>query len=205
MAYPQNLINIYDCPKKLYVMGNIENLRRRCIAIVGTRNCTSNGAHNSKTIAYNLAKKDYVIVSGLAKGIDSFAHIGALCAKGRTIAVLGHGLDKIYPSENRELAKRIIQNDGTIITEYDTSTKIKKENFVKRNRIISGLSNDVIVIEAGQKSGALITAKYALEQGRNVMAIPGNINKKNSIGTNELIKNGAQILYSFANCNIIYG
>lgn len=203
LSYPNYLYNICDRPKKLHVLGNIENLRERCIAIVGARNCTTYGEIAAKKLAYVLAQKGYVIVSGLARGIDSYAHIGALMAKGKTIAVLGHGLNTIYPSINKELAKKIIYNDGTIITEYDLHSKIQKVNFRKRNRIISGLCSSVIVVEATKKSGSLITANFALEQGRSVYAVPGNIDNPNSEGTNDLIKNGAQILYSFSNCNII--
>lgn len=178
-------------------------MRENCVAIVGSRNCTKQGAYYAKKLSYILAKKNYVIVSGLARGIDSYAHIGALEANGRTIAVLGHGLNKIYPRENKELAKRIVFSKGTLVTEYDLYSKLEKENFAKRNRIISGLANSIIVVEARNKSGALITANYGLEQGRNIFAVPGNIDNSNYRGTNELIKNGAQILYSFLNCNII--
>ena len=196
ITYPQNLYNIKDRPKKIYALGNIENLRRNCVTIVGCRKCTENGGHIAKKIAYNLAKKNYVIVSGLARGIDSYAHIGALHAKGRTIAVLGNGLNKIYPIENSNLAKDILANEGTLISEYDFNSPIKKENFARRNRIISGLSMNTIIVEAGKRSGALITANYAIEEGRNVYCVPGRIDKENSRGTNELIKNGAKILYS---------
>lgn len=203
MAYPYTLFSVYKKPKKIYVLGDIENLRRKSVAIVGKRECSNYGAETAKKIAYSLAKKNYVIVSGLAKGIDSFAHLGALNAGGRTIAVLAHGLNKIYPSVNTKLAKQIIYNGGTLITEYKIDTKIIRENFIQRNRIISGLTSATIVVEADRKSGALITANFALEQGKDVYAVPGNITSTNSIGTNELIKNGAQILYSNLNCNII--
>ncbi|MBR3325214.1 MAG: DNA-processing protein DprA [Clostridia bacterium] len=203
MEYPFGLYNIFNRPKFLYVLGNAENLRRKCIAIVGSRKCSKKGAKNAEKLAFNLAKKNYVIVSGLARGIDTFAHIGALKAKGKTIAVLGNGLNKIYPQGNTELAKRIIHNGGTIISEYSLKTKIEKNNFSKRNRIISGISSKVIIVEAKKKSGALITANYALEQGKDIYALPGNITSENYIGTNELIKNGAQILYSCSICNII--
>ncbi len=156
----------------MFVLGNIENLRRNCVAIVGSRDCTKYGKDISKSIAFNLAKANNVIVSGLAKGVDSFAHIGALEAKGKTIAVLGHGLDRIYPKQNYVLAKRIIYEGGTIVTEYESNSKINKENFIKRNRIISGLSRSVIIVEAKQKSGALITANFALNQGRDIFAVP---------------------------------
>ena len=128
------------------------------------------------------------------KWIGKAAHLGALLANGKTIAVLGTGLNKIYPYENTELARRIIRSNGTIISEYSLNDKIQRDNFAYRNRIISGLSNDVIVVEANEKSGALITAEYALLQGKNVYAVPGNINNQNSSGTNRLIKDGAKIL-----------
>lgn len=203
LAYPDSLNGIYKKPQRLYVLGDVENLRRKCITIVGTRNCSKYGAEASKRIAYCLAKNNYVIVSGLAKGIDTFAHIGALNAHGRTIAVLAHGLNEIYPRINTELAKKILYNGGTIITEFELNTPIVPKNFIQRNRIISGLSSATIVVEAGKKSGALITANFALEQGKEVFAVPGSIQSRYSMGTNELIKNGAQILYSNSICNII--
>lgn len=203
MSYPYNLYNIIDRPKKIYVIGNIENLRRKAVTIVGSRKCTKKGAYHARKLAYNFAKNNYVIVSGLAKGIDSFAHIGALNAGGRTVAVLGSGLDKIYPLENSELAKKILYSNGTIISEYPLNSKIYKENFVRRNRIISGLSSKVVIVEARKNSGALITSNFALDQGKSVYAIPGKITDLNYLGTNDLIKNGAKILYSCSICNII--
>ena len=185
IRYPRLLKKLDDRPKTIYALGNIGNLNNKCIAIIGSRECTS---------YYFYAKRGYVIVSGLAKGIDSSAHLGALLANGKTIAVLGTGLNKIYPYENTELARRIIRSNGTIISEYSLNDKIQRDNFAYRNRIISGLSNDVIVVEANEKSGALITAEYALLQGKNVYAVPGNINNQNSSGTNRLIKDGAKIL-----------
>lgn len=132
-------------------------------------------------------------MSGLAKGIDTYAHIGALKANGKTIAVLGHGLNKIYPRENRSLAIEILKSGGTIVTEYDVLEKIRPENFPKRNRIISGLSESTIVIEAKEKSGSLITANLAIDQGRRLYSVPGNIYWENSKGTNDLIKQGAEL------------
>ena len=137
------------------------------------------------------------IVSGLARGIDKFSHIGALEAKGSTIAVIGNGLDDIYPYENKNLSERILENDGLIVTEYIIGTKPSRLNFPARNRIISGLSEAVVVVEAKEKSGALITADFGLEQGKEVCAVPNNIYNKNSKGTNELIKQGASLITGY--------
>lgn len=186
--------NLDDKPKIIYALGNIDNLNKKCVAIIGSRECTSYGKKITQLISYFYAKKGYVIVSGLAKGIDTSAHIGALLAGGRTIAVFGTPLNKIYPYENTELARKIISANGTIISEYSLNDKIKRDNFAYRNRIISGLCSDIIVVEAKEKSGALITAEYALQQGKNVYAVPGNVNNPNSFGTNKLIKDGAKIL-----------
>lgn len=192
--YPPNFKNIYDSPKKIYLIGNKDLLYQKGIAIVGARDATQYG----KKIAYNLAKElseqNIVIISGLAIGIDSYAHKGSL-EKG-TIAVLGSGIDNIYPKENLELAREIIKNKGCIISEYPLGTKPERLHFPQRNRIISGLSYGVVVIEASKKSGALITAEFALEQGKEVFAVPGDINKKQSEGTNQLIKDGAILLTS---------
>lgn len=190
-GFPDLLKQIYDCPKKLYYLGNANNLNKSCVAIVGTRNSSKIGEMTARNIAYYFAKKGYVIISGLAEGIDKNAHIGALEANGKTIAVLGHGLNMIYPYSNRELAKKIIKNDGTLVTEYSTEEKIEKLNFANRNRIISGLSIATIVVEAKAKSGALITADFALEQGREVFAVPGRITEKNHDGCNMLLMEGA--------------
>lgn len=185
----------------MYVLGNAEILRRKIIAIVGSRECTSYGKKAAETIAYNLSKQDIVIISGLAKGIDAYAHIGALKAKGKTIAVMAHGLDMIYPRENREIAKEIIINGGAIISEYPIGVRPKPEQFVKRNRIISGMSQGVIIVEAKERSGALITANYAIEQGKNLYAVPGSIFSDNSNGTNKLISKGAEIVTGDFNIN----
>ena len=189
--YPMLLRQIYDPPKFLYVLGNVNILNNLSVAIVGCREASQYGKSCAKYFAYNLAQQEINIVSGLAKGIDSFSHIGAIDTKGKTIAVIGSGLDVIYPKENEILAKQILANGGTIISEYPLGTKPNKNNFPARNRIISGLSRGVIIVEAKEKSGSLITANFALEQGREVFAVPGNINSINSIGTNNLIKDGA--------------
>ncbi len=205
--YPQKLKEIYDPPISLYIKGNKGILNDKNISIIGCRECTEYGKIAAKYFSYNLAKKNINIVSGLAKGIDSYAHLGCLathqenknCEKnnyicGRTIAVVGNGLDMIYPKENIELANEIIKREGAIISEYPCGTKPDKMNFPARNRIISGISSGIIVVEAKEKSGTLITVDFALEQGREVFVVPGNINSINSIGTNELIKQGAQLV-----------
>ncbi len=151
----------------------------------------------ARYFSYNLAKQGKTIISGLAKGIDSFAHIGALQANGKTIAVIGSGLSNIYPKENIYLAREIVKRKGLVLSEYPLETKPKKENFPARNRIISGLSKAVIVVEAKEKSGSLITVDFALEQGREVYAVPGNIKSCNSIGTNNLIKEGAKCITNY--------
>lgn len=189
--YPELLKQIYDPPKCLYVMGNLEILNTPSLAIVGCRETTEYGKKAATYFAYNLAKQGITIVSGLAKGVDSFSHIGALQAEGKTIAVLGSGLDIIYPKENNQLAKKIIEKGGAIISEYPLGTRPLQEHFPARNRIISGISQAVLVVEAKEKSGSLITADFAMEQGKEVYAVPGNINSLNSIGTNNLIKDGA--------------
>ncbi len=193
LDFPILLSEIANCPKKIYVVGNIQILRRKAISIVGTRNPTEYGKIASEKIAYNLAKENIIIVSGLAKGIDSYAHIGALKAKGKTVAVVAHGLDTIYPKENYELARQIVLNGGCIVSEYPIGTRVQAKNFPERNRIISGLSEGTIVVEAKERSGALITANFALEQGRTVYAVPGSIFSENSKGTNKLIKQGAEL------------
>lgn len=194
--YSKLLKEIYDPPISLYIRGNKEILNNESIAIVGCRDVSEYGKKASKYFAYNLAKKNINIVSGLAKGVDSYSHIGAVAAKGKTIAVLGSGLDTIYPNENKILVDEIIKSGGAIISEYPIGTKPEKMNFPARNRIISGMCEKILVVEAKNKSGTLITVDFALEQGRNVYVVPGNINSENSVGTNNLIKQGAKI----ANC-----
>ena len=190
----RKLNNIQNKPIVLYAKGNLKNINNESVAIVGSRMASIYGKKNSYYFSYELAKRNVNIVSGLAKGIDSYSHIGALKAKGKTIAVIGCGIDKIYPKENEKLYHEILKNDGLIISEYIVGTKPEKTNFPRRNRIISGISDAVIVVEAGAKSGSLITANYAINQGKEVWAIPGNINLANSAGTNELIKDGANVL-----------
>lgn len=190
--YPSKLKNIYDAPAILYVKGNKEVLDKESIAIVGCRDCSFYGRCVAEKIAYELSKNNIVTISGLAKGIDSFAHKGSIRAKEKTIAVLGNGLDIIYPQENQNLYNEIIYYGGAIISEYIVGTKPERMNFPARNRIVSGLSSGIVVVEAKEKSGTLITVDFGLEQGKNIFAVPGNITSQNSIGTNKLIKEGAK-------------
>lgn len=194
--YPDSLKFIDNRPVFLYIRGNIENLYEDCIAIVGSRNASIYGRNVARKIARELADRNINIVSGLAAGIDKFAHLGALESKtGKTIAVLGTGIsdNEIYPFENKKLFENILESKGTIISEFKLGTKPLKYNFPLRNRIISGLSTKLIVVEAAKNSGSLITADFALEQGKDIYAVPGNITSENSVGTNELIKQGAYL------------
>ena len=170
--YPKKLRNIYDPPVVLYVKGNASIIDNLSIAIIGSRICSNYGKEVAKQFAYNLSKHNINILSGLARGIDTYAHIGAIQAKEITIAVMGNGLDIIYPEENRKIYDDIIKNNGAIISEYIVGTKPEKLNFPARNRIVSGLSEGILVVEANKKSGAFITVDFALEQGKNIYAIP---------------------------------
>jgi len=193
-GYPEYLRNIYDPPLILYMKGNMLK-QDKYLAVVGSRRATSYGLNMAEIISQELSKCGITVVSGMARGIDTYAHRGALSAKGRTVAVLGCGLDIVYPYENKKLMKEIIEN-GACISEFLPGTKPLAGNFPARNRIISGISLGVIVIEAGEKSGSLITANFALEQGREVFALPGNVSSLNSTGTNRLIKEGAKMVTS---------
>lgn len=193
--YPERLKTIFDYPLVLYVKGNIKILSNDLtIAIVGTRHNSIYGQLQAEKIGYALAQYGFCVVSGLARGIDTYAHQGALKSKaGKTIAVLGNGLKNIYPPENKKLADRICEN-GAIISELPFATPPHKMNFPTRNRIISGLSLGVIIIEAPLRSGALITADFALEQGREVFALPGKVDNPSSRGCHYLIKQGAKLI-----------
>ena len=193
--YPEHLKSIYNCPKVLYIKGEIKEEDSLSISIVGSRKATAYGRWAAAKFAEELAAMGITIVSGMAKGVDTVAHLGAIQAKGRTLAVLGSGVDVIYPKSNRQLYSNISSN-GAVISEFPPGTQPLQYNFPQRNRIISGLSLGVIVIEAGEKSGSLITAHHAVEQGKDVFALPGNINSVYSKGTNLLIKDGAKILIS---------
>ena len=192
--YPELLKHIYNSPINLYIRGNKDILNTKSIAIVGCRDASNYGITNATKFSYNLSESGFNIVSGLARGIDSCAHLGAIQAGGKTTAVLGNGLDFIYPRENTKLAKQILDCGGAIISEYPLGTKPDKMNFPARNRIISGMCKGILVVEAKEKSGTMITLDFALEQGRDVFAIPGNIDSKKSIGTNEIIKQGAKLV-----------
>jgi len=189
--YPFLLKEIVDPPLILYVKGNFSSSSKHLISIVGSRKCTKYGQTVAQKFAASFAQAGITVVSGLALGIDSAAHKGAIDAKGKTFAVIGSGLNRIYPASNKRLAERIFNGYGAVISEFPFGTEPKPFNFPFRNRIISGLSYATIVVEAARKSGSLITARLAAEQGRDVFAVPGNITSKMSEGTNMLIKDGA--------------
>ena len=189
-AYPRRLNEIANPPPVLYLRGDLTADDEWAVAIVGTRRITAYGRQIAERIAAHLAAAGVTVVSGLALGVDTVAHQAALDAGGRTLAVLGSGVDRIYPARNRKLAERIIEN-GALLSDYPPGTPPEASNFPPRNRIISGLSLATVVVEAGEKSGALITADFAAEQGRDVFAVPGNVLAPQSRGTNRLIQNGA--------------
>ena len=188
--YPALLKEIRDFPRVLFYKGNIDLINSRCAAVVGSRKTTQYGRTTAGMIAGKLAEKNIVIVSGMAKGIDTCAHKGALAVSGNTIAVLACGMDICYPKENQELKKEI-EERGLLISEYHPGTPPERYFFPQRNRIISGLSEITVVVQAGSSSGALITAELAAEQGREVFAVPGNIDSRYNLGNNKLIKEGA--------------
>jgi DNA processing protein len=194
--YPPRLKEIYDYPLIIYVRGSLLPQDEWCLAVVGTRRATIYGRQVTEEIVADLARSRITIVSGLAKGIDSIAHHSALDAGGRSIAVFACGLDIVYPSENANLARSIIQQ-GALISEYPLGTRPKADNFPRRNRIMSALSLGVLVVEAGETSGALITTNYAVEQNREVFAIPGSILSPASRGTNHLIQEGAKLVRDY--------
>lgn len=191
--YPRRLREIDQPPPVLYVRGGLSLEDEWAVAVVGTRRVTPYGRQITEQVATTLAHSGVTVVSGLAHGVDAIAHQAALNAGGRTVAVLGCGVDRIYPPENRHLAERILEH-GALLSDYAPGTPPEAVNFPPRNRIISGLSMAVVVIEAGERSGALITAEFSAEQGREVFAVPGNINAPQSAGTNRLIQQGAHPL-----------
>jgi DNA processing protein len=192
--YPPNLLNIYDRPAFLFILGRLPK-DMIPVAIVGSRNASAYGRYTADRLSRELALRGITIVSGMARGIDSCAHRGALAVRGNTVAVLGSGLDVIYPLENRKLFEAISQN-GAVLSEYPPGTQPIPYHFPARNRIISGISYGVAVVEAGAKSGSLISASLAMEQGRDVFAVPGAIDSAHSRGTNSLIKQGAKLIDS---------
>lgn len=188
--YPETLRHISNPPKKLYCIGDLMLLQRRCVAVVGSRRYSLYGQQTAMMIGRFLGKTKLAVVSGLAGGIDTFAHTGVLDVDGKAVAVLGTGVNRIYPQKNRDLYRRI-QEGGLAISEYEPEFKGSKYSFPARNRILSGISESVVVVEAGVGSGALITAQFANEQGKSVYAVPGNISSQFSMGTNLLIRDGA--------------
>ncbi len=194
-SYPYLLREIADPPITLYVKGDWQAcFDAPSIAVIGSRRCSTYGENASEMLARDLAERGICIVSGLARGIDTAAHRGAIRGKGKTIAVLGTGIDNVYPKENTKLVDEILAGGGAIVSQFPLETPPLKENFPYRNRIISGLSYGVLLIEASERSGSLITARLAMEQNREVLAVPGNITSKNSFGTNYLIKSGAKLV-----------
>lgn len=194
--YPKNLKTIHYPPPVLYFKGTIVKADKNSISIVGSRKATYYGKMVAEKLSKDLTLAGLTIISGMARGIDTAAHKGALSVNGRTIAVFGCGIDHIYPPENRRLAQEM-QESGAIISEFPLSTLPERQNFPRRNRIISGLSLGTVVVEAAEKSGALITADFALDQGREVFAIPGNINSPLSDGSHNLIKQGAKLVNNY--------
>ena len=194
--YPTLLKQISDTPPVLFILGHVHLLSQKCIAMVGTRAATLNGKNFATHLAKELAEQDYVVVSGMAKGIDTAAHLGALQAQshqGGTVAILGTDIDTVYPPENQDIYNEIKER-GCLVSEFPFGTLLKPQNFPRRNRIISGLSEGVIVIEANLKSGSLITAKEALSQGREVFAVPGSPLDPRAAGPNALIQDGATLV-----------
>ncbi len=191
--YPLLLKQIYSPPIVLYIKGNKQIINNRCLGVVGSRRASSYGIKNARTLSYDLVQSGFTVVSGLARGIDTAAHKGCLQARGETIAVLGSGLLDIYPRENQILSAKI-QQKGCIISEFSLKSRPARENFPRRNRIISGLSLGTLIVEAALPSGALITANFALEQGREVFALPGRIDSDVGKGVNYLIKQGAVLV-----------
>ncbi len=204
--YPARLREIAQAPPCLYVKGDTKILSDNQIAIVGSRSASQNGQNTAKRLASDLVVRGLVVTSGLALGIDGQAHQGALAGGGKTIAVVGTGVDQVYPYRHRQLANEILLSGGAIVSEFPLGTKARPQNFPRRNRIISGLSVGTVVVEAAVKSGSLITAKYALEQNREVFAMPGSVHSTLSRGCHTLIKQGAMLIEDAEDiCNEILG
>ena len=194
--YLRDLPHIPDPPKKLFIRGKLPAKRVKTVAIVGTRKPSAYGREITTKIASECAKNGIVVVSGLALGIDSIAHRAAIDSGGKTIAVLANGVDKIYPRSHEDLGQKILQTNGAILSEYPNNTPARPWQFLARNRIVSGLADAVVIIEAASRSGTLSTANHALDQGKEIFAVPGNITSPLSAGCNQLIKNGANPLTS---------
>lgn len=189
-------MSIHDYPKELYLEGNIDLLKKPSIAIVGSRVPTEYGKRQAQRFSKSLSKAGICIISGLANGIDTIAHVNSMEEEGRTIAVIASGINNIYPPENKILVEKILENDGLIISEWEPNEKVYMSRFPRRNRIVSGLSDGVLVVEANSKSGSTITARYAKKQRREVLCIPGRIDEVRSGGTNKLIQEGANLIIS---------
>ena len=192
--YPRQLREIHSPPIVLYIWGELNERDQHAIGVIGSRRTTHYGSESAKKLSYQLAYAGLTVVSGLARGIDTSAHQGALAAKGRTIAVIGSGLRKLYPPENAALAEKIASGSGAVVSEFSMDVEPDRQTFPMRNRIISGWSHGILVVEAGLNSGALITASQALEQGRTVYAVPGHINAPTAHGSNRLIQQGAKLV-----------
>ncbi len=194
-SYPNLLREIDDPPIVLYVKGDWQGcFDQPCVGVVGSRMCSTYGENSSEMLARDLSSRGITVVSGLARGIDTAAHKGAIRGNGKTVGVIGTGIDSVYPRENTGLVREIIASGGCLVSQFPIGTPPIKENFPYRNRIISGLSHGVLIVEASERSGSLITARLAMEQNREVMAVPGNITSGNSFGTNYLIKCGAKLV-----------
>ncbi len=193
-AYPQQLKQIYDPPIVLYVQGSVATISQPGLAMVGTRHPTPYGTGMAERLACDLAARGLVIFSGLARGVDAASHRGAIAAKGKTVAIFGTGADIVYPKENRRIVDQLLSLGGAVISEFPLGTSPTPQNFPIRNRIISGISIGVLVVEAAEYSGTRITSRCALEQNREVFAVPGNVTNKNSWGPNTLIKQGAKLV-----------
>ncbi|MBR2744807.1 MAG: DNA-processing protein DprA [Clostridia bacterium] len=194
--FPNKLKSLSPTVKRFFAYGDLDLLKQNAVTVVGSRNCSDYGKMMAKKITEELVKNDIVIISGLALGIDSIAHETCILNGGKTIAVLGSGLKNIYPKENERLFKSIIDSGGLVLSEYPIDAPVQKKNFPMRNRILSGLSNGVVVIEATYRSGTSITAKYAKLQGKDVFCIPNSFGNKNSRGIIDLLKNGAKLVTS---------
>lgn len=191
--YPPYLREIHDPPIALYIWGEWTERDRTGIGVVGSRRTSHYGTETAKKLAYQLAYAGVTVISGLARGIDTAAHQGALAANGRTVAVMGAGFHHLYPPENRALAEKIV-SQGALVSEFSMDVQADKQTFPMRNRIISGMSRGLLVVEAGLNSGALISANQAIDQGRNVYAVPGQIDRPTAIGSNRLIQQGAKLV-----------
>ena len=194
--YPKKLLKIKDAPDQLYVMGDESLLNKQSLAIIGSRDCTEYGYRQALRFSKEVAQQGICIVSGMAIGIDGAAHIGAKSECGKTVAVLGGGFNNIFPKENEELFYEILEKGGCIISEYAPDVEADSENFPRRNRIVSGLSDGVLVVEARYRSGTSITARFAKQQGKKIFCIPSNVDSTTGYGTGTLIKEGAKLVLS---------